>query len=347
MAIDMFTPRKMLATLEQMKPAKTFLRNLFFSGSETSDTEKVDIDIEKGKRKMAPFVSPLHEGKVIERTGFITNTYTPPYIKMLQKASVQDIQTRAPGTNIYGSQGSYRSRLNRLTGKDMRKAEDYIARREEWMAAQLLNNGSVRVQGEGIDDLIDFRMEASHKIVLEGNDLWTDKTNSTPLEDLRSWRRLILKDSGIAPNTMVMGSAVVDAFLAHDDIRDALDTRRIDLGRIDPNDVGNGAIYYGFIKDVNIELYSYDEWYIPDNSDGETELPMLPENKIILGSTRARTNRMYGAIQDLEFNGLASVPRWPKSWITKDPSVRWLLVQSAPLLAMHQVDAFLNAQVVA
>ena len=51
------------------------------------------------------------------------------------------------------------------------------------------------------------------------------------------------------------------------------------------------------------------------------------------------------AIEDIEAS--ASVPRFSKSWITKDPSARWLLVQSAVLLALHQADAFGTIKVLA
>jgi len=72
---------------------------------------------------------------------------------------------------------------------------------------------------------------------------------------------------------------------------------------------------------------------------------MTDPKKVILGSTVAKTARHYGAIQDVEFPGDVSVSRFPKSWIEKDPSRRILMVQSAPLVSLHQVDAFAAAKV--
>jgi hypothetical protein len=42
---------------------------------------------------------------------------------------------------------------------------------------------------------------------------------------------------------------------------------------------------------------------------------------------------------------LNAVPYWSKSWVTQDPSIRWLLMQSAPLLVPYRIDASLSATV--
>ena len=159
---------------------------------------------------------------------------------------------------------------------------------------------------------------------------------------IRLLLRLIRKDSGLVPTDLIMGEDALDAFLANAKVKDQLDTRRIDLGNIDPELLPEGAILYGRIKDVNVTVWSYDEWYLDASG---TEQPMIDPKKVLMGSRNARTSTNYGAIEDVEAN--AAVPRFAKSWITKDPSARWLLVQSAPLLALHQSDAFLSAQVLA
>lgn len=339
--IDLFETRTMLRALEQMKSAKTFLLDTFFRATETSVTKHVDIDIMKGKRKLAPFVSPRSQGKVMDRLGFATRTYTPPYVKPKMVTTAQDFLTRSMGEHIYASADNAATRAAKQVGKDLAYLEEIITRREEWMAAQLLQTGKVVVQGDGVDDEIDFGMDATHIITLTGNDLWSDQTNSTPIEDLRAWRRLILKDSGMNSTDVVMGTDALDAFLDHPDVQSKLDTRRIDLGQIDPRQVPSGAIYYGRIKDVALDLWVYDEWYYDEDTTQDKTL--IDTKKIIMGSTQARTARHYGAIQDLD--ATASVPRFPKSWTEKDPSVRFIMVQSAPLVSLHQVDAFICAAV--
>jgi len=341
--IDLFDTRTMLRALEQMKPVRTFLLDTFFKTVETSTTKNVDIDIQKGKRKLAPFVAPRMQGKVMDRLGFTTRSYTPPYVKPKMVTTAQDFLTRSMGEHIYQAGDTAAQRAAKQVGKDLAYLEEIITRREEWMASQLLQTGKVAIVGDGVDDEIDFGMDATHIITLTGNDLWSDQTNSTPLEDLRAWRRLILKDSGLNSTDVIMGSDAIDSFLDHPDVQNKLDTRRIDLGQIDPRQVPAGAIYYGRIKDVALDLWVYDEWYYDE--DTSTEKPLIDTKKVVMGSTQARTAKHYGAIQDLDFGGTASVPRFPKSWTEKDPSVRFIMVQSAPLVSLHQVDAFICAAV--
>lgn len=343
MAIDLFNTRVLLRAVEQMKPARSFLRDTFFSATELSTTAYVDIDVVKGARRLAPFVSPTHQAKFVERIGYTTNSYRPPYIKQKMVTTAQEFLDRSAGANVYAGGQTPQQKAEEQLGKDMAELEDMITRREEWMCAQLLKTGQVSIVGEGVSETINFGMAGTHIVTLTTTDLWSDKTNSDPLGDLRTWRRLIQKDSGLTPDVVVMGSDALDAFLAHTGVINQLDTRRIDLGMIEPTAFGNGAIYYGRIRDVGVDLWVYDEWYIDPTTGVET--PMVDVGKVLMGSTRARSVRHYGAIQDLEFGGLVSVPRFPKSWIEEDPSCRILSMQSAPLMSLHQVDAFVAAAV--
>ena len=92
MAYNLFDSRTMMAALEQAKPPRTFLLDTFFSGApRTFDTEAVDIDIIKGKRRLAPFVNPRHEGKIVEKRGFKTRSYKPAYVKPKMVTTAEDI----------------------------------------------------------------------------------------------------------------------------------------------------------------------------------------------------------------------------------------------------------------
>jgi len=232
-----------------------------------------------------------------------------------------------------------------LLGRDLADLDDQITRREEWMAAQGLQTGKIVVKGDGIDTEIDFSMLSTHKVSLSGGDLWTDTTNSKPLSDLKTWRRIIGQDSGLSPNVAVFGNDAWDAFVEHTKVQNLLDLRRIDLGIIDPVALPNGVTYQGFLKEVAIDLYTYDEWYYDE--DTSSEKPMIDAKKVILGSTNARAARHYGMIQDMEAEKNFAVSRYPKSWVTKDPGIRWVMLQSAPVVCPHQIDGFLYAQVVA
>ena len=71
----------LIQVVPNLKRATSFLLDKFFPNLVVSDTEFVSIDVDVGKRRMSPFVSPLVEGKLVEARRIQTNTFKPAYIK--------------------------------------------------------------------------------------------------------------------------------------------------------------------------------------------------------------------------------------------------------------------------
>lgn len=338
MSIDLFGTRTMLRALEERRPAKQFLLDTFFSKIELSDTASVDIDVIKKGRKMAPFVNPLKEGKLVEGEAFTTNTFKPPYVKLKRPTTAADLLNRNIGEALYSGISPAQRAAARLA-EDLADFQDMVERREEWMARSALTTGQIAVVGEGVSATIDFGMDASHKPVLAGAALWSAGT-ANPIKDLRDWKTLTAKDAGVAATDVVMGDDALENFISHADVQTKMDNRRFNLGRVEFAQSFDGVEYYGNIEGVDIWRYS--EWFTPDG--GGADVAMVPTDGVIFGSRRARTARHYGAIMDLQA-GLMPLRWFAKSWQANDPSAQILLLQSAPLVAMHQVDAFVYATV--
>jgi hypothetical protein len=340
--MDIFDTRTMLEAVEQMKPARRFLQETFFSAVETSGTKTVDIDIYKGTRKMAPFVHPRLPGSLSLRQGVSSSNYAPPYVQPKRETTAELILKRNPGEDPYASASPLVKAAARL-GKDLADLDDEIVRREEWMAAQALTTGTITVTGEGVNDVIDFQMASAHKITLSTKK-W-GASDADPLGNLRTWKRMISKASGRTANVAVMSGEAYDAFLASPTLLAQLNSRRVDLGMIKPDELPDGVTYIGYLNDPGIDLYAYDEWFVDDSG---TEQPMISAGGIILGSTNTKNAMLYGAIQDIEAaeSGLVEARRFPKSWVTPEPSARWLKLQSAPLAGFKEPDAFVFAKVV-
>lgn len=346
--VDLFETRTMLEIFSQLKPVRTWFLTTFFNISNTFNTEAVDVDIIKGKRRLAPFVSPKREGKVIEKRGFKTRSYRPAYIKPKMITTAEDILKRQPGQIIYAPNSGPAVMASQELGRNLAEMDEMITRREEWMAAQALITGQVNVIGDGINDVLDFHMDAENKPTLSGGSLWSAPTTAVPLDNLRTWKRLLAKKSGKSPNICLMGLSAIDAFMKCEQVvgnatggKGMFNLRAIDIGRIVPAMLPDGVTYYGSLTELGLDIYTYEEWYVDEYDD--VEYPLMPNNKVLLGSTGARCERLYGAIKDLD--ALAPVARFPKSWTQPDPSARFLMVQSAPLTVPIEIDAFLCATV--
>jgi hypothetical protein len=84
------------------------------------------------------------------------------------------------------------------------------------LTAQLLNARERRVANLATATA---SYPAGHTITLAGAAQWSDPVNSDPVGDVAVARKKIQSATGLLPNTMVMGYAVFEALLAHEQIR--------------------------------------------------------------------------------------------------------------------------------
>lgn len=78
--VNIYTPRYLAEVVRQAPPVHTFFRDTFFTNVKKSTTERVDIDLVKGDRRMAAFVHPRVGGKVLKASGYKTESYKPPLV---------------------------------------------------------------------------------------------------------------------------------------------------------------------------------------------------------------------------------------------------------------------------
>ncbi|WP_121614785.1 major capsid protein [Virgibacillus halodenitrificans] len=340
--MNIYDTRTMLAAVEMMKPVHTFLKSTFFPTPDTFTTEHVDVDYYKGRRKMAPFVSTSHAGKVMDREGFTTKTFKPAPIKPKRIITAADLNKRSMGENMYSAK-SPDERAAELLARDLSDLDEAITRREEWMVAQVLFTGKVDIIGDGIKSTLEF--DFTNKETLSGTSLWSSP-DSDPIDYLKKKRREVIQKSGVNPNRIIMASDVVDAFVSHAKVKEKLDNRRIVLGQINPQTLPDGVTYIGSLSELGVDIYSYDEWYYDEES--KKEKPMVPAGKVMIGSSNARSSLRYGAVTLTSPDGRFTTyegTRIPDSWIKKDPDARFLQVHSLPLPVPHEVDSWYVATV--
>lgn len=341
-AVDIYDTNVLRGVVASLVSPRSFLLDRFFSLVQTSDgNEKISFDIENGKRRITPFVSPKVAGKIVERLGFTTNTFTPAYVKDKREFDPKRPLRRAMGEQIGGS----------LSAMDRRRVavrveiEDQLrmlTMREEVMASEALRTGKVTVDGEGYDTVVvDFLRTAGLTVTLTSNDRWNiDHTDSAPIDDLESWATLIQDDSGAVPLDVVMEPTAWQAFRGKQAVKDLLEIRRgsTSSAEIGPLD-GRIAREVGTIGDFNIWVYQ--QSYVDE--DGANQ-KVMPAGTVIMGGPDIQGTRAYGTIQD-EKAGYSSERFFIKSWLEEDPAVRWLLLQSAPLVVPYRPGASLAAVV--
>lgn len=347
---NIFDTSVLVRVVPNLKTSQNWLLDRFFPNVVTYETEEVAIDVDVGLRRMAPFVSPLVEGKLVESRKYQTNTFKPAYIKDKRAPDLRKPIRRQIGERIGGEfTAAEREMLNLQF--EMADQIDMINRRLEWMASSAMVSGKVTVNGEGYETkVVDFGRSPDLTITLSGSDKWpltvaAGATNTQPSDDIEEWQTLILKNSGAVPTDLIFTNKAWKAFRLDTTIKDNAITfpalspfgNQINAGA----QVQKGAVYKG--RWGNFDLWLYNDWFI-DPLDN-VEKPMIPDGAVIMSGADLMGTRAFGVILDPAFN-YGPLAYAPKTRVKEDPAQRLLMMQSAPLVIPSRVNAALCATVV-
>lgn len=336
--MDTFTTAELVGIVENLKRPRSALLDRYFPNIITSDREEIKVDVIKGKRRIAPFVSPLVAGQVVERNGLRTNTFKPAYIKDKRAFDPNAPMKRVAGETIGGSL-SLQERLNRHLATELEDQTQMLTRRMELMASEAIRTGKLVITGDNYPtQTVDFERDATlTPAALAGGAKW-DQGTATPLRNLKAWAKLVRKASGVNPVDVIMGDDAFAEFADNAKVVSRLDNRNttnqtLQIGQQE----AEGLTFQGVVDGFNI--FTYSGWYV-DPADG-VEKEIWPAD--IVGMTAPGQfglggERLFGAIMDPKA-GYAAMPFFPKMWETDDPAATWLMMQSAPLIVPTRVDA--------
>lgn len=346
--IDIYSPRYLAEVVRTTPPVHTFFKDSFFKNVKPFSTERIDIDIKKGDRRMAAFVHPKVGGEVLKENGYKTESYKPPLVNPYDITTADKLLKRLPGENIY----SGRKPMDRAAEK---LAEEYAAlndattRREEWMAVQAIVNGSIPIVGKGVNEVIDFGL--TNKATLSGTKKW-DGTAAKPLDDLGDWTNHVLINGFANVDMAIMGKSALRAFLNNETVKERLDNRRIEIGQITPRDLPNGVKYIGHLNDPDLDIYTYSEVYFDDwtNPEKPETKPLIPDGAVILISSNASYMMAYGAVTYLDEKTdqwiTEESSRVLRSFAQHKPDARILELMAHPLPIPDKADSWYVATVV-
>ncbi len=339
-AIGMYDTIQLIQYVRNLKLPTSFLLDTFFPNRIESETPKVAIDVDVGKRRMAPFCSPLVEGRFVESRRYQTNEFVPPYIKDKRRPDLLKPVRRAIGERI-GGQLTPMQRFQANLAFEVEDQIQMVDRRLEWMAAQALLTGTVLVTGDGYEPtLVNFGRDPALTVALSGAAAW-GQPGVSPTAYITTWSASVLQKSGATVTDLVFTNTPWEAFLADIRIINAVLAPKaggvaIDFGGAVPK----GGMYMGNWGQFRCWLYN--EWYVDPDTDLES--PMLPDGTVILGGPEMEGTRAFGCIYDPKFN-YGPLAYAPKMWTEEDPAGLNLMMQSSPLVIPSRVNAAMAATV--
>lgn len=336
--MDIFSPGVLRRVVSELPAPQPFILNSFFGQEQRETTEEIHFDIDSGRRRLAPFVAPIVAGQVVAQNGYTTKTFKPAYIKDKRVFDGSRAFKRAIGERI-GGELSPEQRLQAALAFELNDQLGMLTRRMEVMAVEALRTGKITVAGEMYPTVeVNFGRDATLTKALTLGARWGE-SGVEPLDDVQAWSLLVTEKSGAAANTIVMDVKAWQLFSASTKVQKLLDRFR-GADKLNATITGEGGRYMGNIGDFDIWVYA--GWY--ENPADGALTPYLPDHTVIITGPDLEGVRAFGAIRDEEA-GFQALPYFSKSWVEKDPAVRYLLMQSAPLLVPYRVNASLCATV--
>ncbi|QEG09435.1 major capsid protein [Proteus phage Saba] len=335
-----YTTVQLLPVLRQVKSLPSFFLS-YFPNQINFTTDEVALDkVSDNYKRVAPFVAPNVQGRIIKEKGFTGVAFKPAYLKPKDVIDPSMAFPRRPGEDLAAGSLTPDQRFKMAVAESLKKQKIMIENSWEIMAAQALIYGYVDIESEDYPyRRVDFRRDPALTITTD----WTAGgiTSEKTFEDLRLGRQLVndKSASGTVVRDYIFGQEAWDLFAkVNKDIlfgdHGLMDTRfkgsetlvtRIQEGL-------EGVEYLGRIAGVNgsgaMDIYVNTQKYFDQDNK---EQYIVPQGGVVGVSRAVEGYRCFGAIYDKKA-GFQSLAMFPKQWEEEDPAVDYLMTQSAPLM---------------
>lgn len=332
---DIYTTATLLEVLRVQKPETAYWLDSFFGRTINFTTEEILFDKVVTQRRLAPFVSPVVQGRVMRKQGYQTLSFRPAYTKPKHVVDPNRQFSRLAGEGIGGTL-TPAQRWNAAVAENLREERDAIQRLWNWMAAMAVIHGEVTVAGEDYPtQVVNFGRDAALTNILALTARWGE-ADADPLGDVRDLRRLAFAKGGAPITRLTFGLDAYDLFVADERVQKLLtgkDVARQSDSTLSALGSENAPYeFMGVLQGANgqgrVEIYTYNEQYEDETG---TTVSMMDSYDVIGTGGSLNGTRCYGAIRDKRA-GLAALSLFPKMWDQEDPSVTYTMTQSAPLM---------------
>lgn len=319
----------LLGMYRDVEAPVNYFRSLLVSSVYTSTDEWIDFTKITKSRKLAPLVIPTAQGRPIFSEASNAARFKPAYVKPKDPISPSRVLKKRPTENIFTpSTLTPYQRYLQLLGDIITEHRGSIENRLEWLASQAALYGKVTLEGPDYPTtIVDFERDPSHTITLAGTDLWSNP-DAPIVDQLNAWVEKVRRASFGGPvNRVTIGKNVVGPLMKNKQILAERDLLVRDTAVSRTRVIRNGDYSELVMTIGNLEIWTTSDWYEkPDGTIGE----YMDPNGVLLTGPNVNMVECYGAILDIDAQ-LQALPVFMKQWKNEDPSVVYVMAQSAPL----------------
>lgn len=252
-----------------------FILDTFFQNRETVQDEEIMLEIETSGNKMAPFISPIENGRIMVEAGYTSNIIVAPSLAPKHVITPKDMFKRQAGENITGGKSPVQRQAENA-GKILANQEKYIKNKEEYLAAQFLTTGKITSDSGEHKYELDYQMP--HIYTLEAGKKWSD-AGVNPLDAIDKFVD-DCEETGTPCENIIMGASSAKYFNNSEVLNKQLDIRNKQFMTVELQKKYPGIVYMGFYEARQVHLYAYNRSVV-DNTGNKKAI--VPTNMIFGG----------------------------------------------------------------
>lgn len=361
MALDIYTPYQLAQVMFDPRQTVTTSHwlDMFFPNTFLSTQEEIAFSKLNASRRIAPFMLPNEPGKPIyRREGERIDSFKPAYTKPKDAVRPTEMIALSPGELVRREAlMSPQARYNREVNRIVLYHRNSIQRLWDYMAAKAILNGTLAVNyGQGVNVTIDFGRDAGHTVILGAAARWGD-SGINIFNTIQSYVDTVANaEFGGSATDIILGASAAIPFMADvssstGSLKDKLDTTfrgsedvSINRGIIRVDPMNPFTLLGRLANGLNVWRYAGPASKF-QNSDG-TFTDIMDPRDIVVASRAVDGIRAFGAILDTAAN-LEVSDIFTKMWDQEDPSARFIMSQSAPLMIPVHPNCTMRVRVVA
>jgi len=258
----------------------TFFRTL---PRDIVDAEKLQIEIKRGSRRVAPVISSVTQrGGRIRKDKYTGKEFTPPVVALSADFAPGDLIEKAFGQNEYQTAAtSYATQLMNLILDKVSEIDPQMIRAIEYQIAQILQSGQMKLydeNGKAVYEL-NFYPKATHFPTVSIS--WSDE-DSTPDVDLENLIDVIESDGETTIENAIFGKTARINYLNNSKVNDKFDLSRMASGTYQPTMRNPGVKFLGnlLVGSTYLDCWQYDGTYIHPDTGVLTKF--VADDKVIL-----------------------------------------------------------------
>ena len=333
------------------KSPTTFWLEKCFPKQINFTTEYITFDrVSEDFRRLAPFVAPNLQGKVMVHEGSDMVNFKPAYVKPKHIVEPDMVLVRKPGEALGTGSLTPEQRREATIASLLERHKNMHLMTREWMAAKAIIDGKVTIEGENYPKVtVDFRRDAALTILLTGAAKWDQTGTANPLADIKAARSVANTKSGAVIRDVIFGANAWKLFQDNTDVQ-AMLSNQVRGSESDFSKMTDGfddsVEYLGQMSGNNgaglVRMWLYSGKY----RDEANVLQDIMDTNTIAGVdfNTVQGHRCFGAIRDGKA-GFQALDMFPKMWEDEDPWAEYLMTQSAPLMVPATPNATFSMKV--